>query len=62
MNFGSSFGESQEFEKFHKNVLKIRNDLVHGKKLENVEPAKAREAIEHTIKAIERFKKEIKNS
>lgn len=60
--FGSSFGESQEFEKFHENVLKIRNDLVHGEKLKNVEPAKAREAIEHTIKAIEKFKKVIKNS
>ncbi len=58
--FGLDFGDSEEFINFHKKVLKIRNDLVHGAKLQNVEYQDANEAIAVTLIAIDKLHSELK--
>ena len=57
--FNSDFAESEEFISFHKKVLKVRNNLVHGVKLENVEYKDAVDAIDITMKVINKLSNEL---
>ncbi|MBM9615266.1 hypothetical protein JWJ90_13360 [Desulfobulbus rhabdoformis] len=57
--FGVNYGQCEEFKLFHTKVLKIRNDLVHGSKLDSIKEEEARSAIDSTLKAIEKYKKDM---
>ena len=53
--FGFDFGNTDEFKAFHEKVLKIRNDLVHGERLDSITKEQCSEAIKATSNALMRF-------